>query len=146
MGLDSECDLVLDAALDAARSAAPSPACGTASSASTSASTPRCVAEALARARLADRRHRGARAAEPRSLAPLPPPPDAADAELRAPEGGALDLTFLDGLVCDPERPGPDKLLETFVPEGLRRPVHRSLAGWALGAAARCSRSPRSGG
>jgi phospholipase D1/2 len=62
----------------------------------------------------------------PRSLEPLPPPSAKDDAEV------ALDLTFLDGLVADPERPASDKLLETFVPDGLRHPVRRSLAGWAV--------------
>src|SRR6185436_3729283 len=38
----------------------------------------------------------------------------------------------LDGLVCDPERPAPDKLLEAAVPASLRRPLRRSLAGWGL--------------
>jgi phospholipase D1/2 len=85
---------------------------------------------------------------EGRSLQPIPHPDDAADADAAAdgalapeaagvdPTGGeraaGVDLTFLDGLVCDPERPAPDKLLSVFVPEGLRRPVRRSLAGWAL--------------
>ena len=42
----------------------------------------------------------------------------------------SIHLAFLDGLVCDPERPAADLLVETFVPTGLRTPVHRSLRGW----------------
>jgi phosphatidylserine/phosphatidylglycerophosphate/cardiolipin synthase-like enzyme/uncharacterized membrane protein YdjX (TVP38/TMEM64 family) len=130
MGLDSECDLILDAALDARAGAA------------IAGLRNRLLAEHLGTeaAVIAERllahdsliRTIEALRDKPRSLAPLPPPPRSNPADLRPPDN-ALDLTFLDGLVCDPERPGPDKLIEAFVPEGLRRPVHRSLAGWALG-------------
>jgi phospholipase D1/2 len=73
-----------------------------------------------------------------RSLVPLPEPPGGAEAEA-APAAGAkrtLDLAFLDGLACDPEQPAPDELLAMLVPEGLRRPVRRSLVGWGLVVAA----------
>ncbi len=126
MGLDTECDLVLDAAID------PS-AVGAIVSlrnrllAEHLGATPEAVDIALrARGSLiaaVDALRGGAR-----SLEPLPPQVPARIDANKAP----LDLTFLDGLVCDPERPAPDKLLETFLPEPVRSPVRRSLVGWLL--------------
>ncbi|HET6280984.1 MAG TPA: VTT domain-containing protein [Polyangia bacterium] len=62
-----------------------------------------------------------------RTLKPLPVPDDAH--RLPAPP---LNLAVFDGLVCDPEHPAPDKLLGEFVPPELRRPIHKSLLGYAL--------------
>jgi phosphatidylserine/phosphatidylglycerophosphate/cardiolipin synthase-like enzyme/uncharacterized membrane protein YdjX (TVP38/TMEM64 family) len=133
MGLDSECDLVLDAALDP-RAGGAAAALRDRLLAEHLGVEPRAVADALdARGSLIAAVESLAGGA--RSLVPLPRPADPGDAALRA-AAGRFDLTFLDGLVCDPERPAQDKLLEAFVPEGLRRPVHRSLTGWALGLAA----------
>jgi uncharacterized membrane protein YdjX (TVP38/TMEM64 family) len=38
---------------------------------------------------------------------------------------------MMDGLVCDPERPAPDQLIEQLVPSEYRRPLHRSLLRYA---------------
>ena len=136
MGLDTECDLVLDAALDAGLRGR-SRACATACWPSTWGRRPRPSTTRWRPAARSSRPSRRCRAGRARSI-PLPTPsvdeagalrPDAAAAM----GGPPVDLTFLDGLVCDPERPAPDQLLATFVPEGLRRPVHRSLTGWVLG-------------
>ena len=142
MGLDTECDLVLDSELDPRfgpviaslrnRLLAEHLDCD-----------PQAVADALAgRGSLIDAVE--ALRGRSRSLAPLPHPspgeaevarpvPDAAAAGAAKP---ALDLAFLDGLACDPERPAPDQLLAMLVPEALRPPVRRSLAGWGLVVAA----------
>jgi len=45
---------------------------------------------------------------------------------------GTMDLAFLDGLACDPEQPAHDELFARLVPEGLRRPMRRSLVGWGI--------------
>src|SRR5262249_57960012 len=74
----------------------------------------------------------GAGAAARRPAFPPPPPPPHRPGGGAAPPPAGLALPFLDGLVCDPERPAPALLLETLVPEPLRRPVHRSLTGLAL--------------
>jgi len=139
MGLDTECDLILDAELD--------PQLG-----ATIASLrnrllgehlgcrPDAVADAFA---AADGSLIGAveslRVGD-RSLAPLPPA-SAADEAAAAPApsaaaGPTLDLAFLDGLACDPEQPAPDELISMVVPTGLRRPVRRSLFGWGVVVAA----------
>ena len=134
MGVDTECDLVLDAELD--------PRLGP-----TIASLrnrllaehlecdPQAVADALgARDSLigAVESLRG----RARSLAPLPKPPatdeDAAAAAVAGTSKPPVHLAFLDGLVCDPEQPAPDQLMAMLVPEGLRPPVRRSLVGWGL--------------
>jgi uncharacterized membrane protein YdjX (TVP38/TMEM64 family) len=133
MGLDTECDLVLDADLDPRfgpvvaslrdRLLAEHLDCD-----------PQAVADRLA--------ERGSLIAavealrgRSRSLSPLPlPTPEQADPAAVA--GPPLDLAFLDGLACDPERPAPDALLAMLVPEALRPPVRRSLVGWGLALAA----------
>jgi len=134
MGVDTECDLVLDAELD--------PRLGP-----TIASLrnrllaehlecdPQAVADALgARDSLigAVESLRG----RARSLAPLPKPPatdeDAAAAAVAGTSRPPVHLAFLDGLACDPEQPAPDQLMAMLVPEGLRPPVRRSLVGWGL--------------
>jgi uncharacterized membrane protein YdjX (TVP38/TMEM64 family) len=121
MGLDTECDLALDAGAE-----------------------PRLAADIAGfRDRLLGE-HLGAAPAEvaaaraatgsligavdrlrggPRSLEPLPVPAD---------DAPTVGLAILDGLVCDPERPAPDRLIEDLVPTELRRPVNRSLLGWGL--------------
>jgi len=130
MGLDSECDLVLDAALDP-RLGAPIAALRNRLVGEHLGVEPAAVADALA-ARGSLIGAIEALAGGPRTLVPLPRPAAPGPGELRALARAGLDLTFLDGLVCDPERPAPDLLLETLVPEPLRRPVHRSLTGFAL--------------
>jgi uncharacterized membrane protein YdjX (TVP38/TMEM64 family) len=126
MGLDSECDLVLDAELDG-RLAAPIAGLRARLLAEHLGATPAAVATAIA--------DRGsligaidALAGGPRTLVPLPVPATTPD----LPSGVSVDLTFLDGLVCDPERPAPDHLFDTVLPDGLRPPVRRSLIGWAI--------------
>jgi phosphatidylserine/phosphatidylglycerophosphate/cardiolipin synthase-like enzyme/uncharacterized membrane protein YdjX (TVP38/TMEM64 family) len=126
MGLDSECDLVLDAELDGRLSAA---IAGLRNRllAEHLGTTPAAVAVAIA-----DRRSLigavDALAGGARTLVPLPVPAATADVA----NGAPVDLTFLDGLVCDPERPAPDLLFDTVVPDGFRPPMRRSLAGWAI--------------
>ena len=127
MGLDTECDLALDAALD--------PRLGPV----VEQFRDRLLAEHLGvdraglrrragRPRLADRGRRGAaRGAAHAGHAARPGRPGRGGGGGRRP---SLHLAFLDGLVCDPERPAADLLVETFVPTGLRTPVHRSLRGW----------------
>ena len=128
MGLDTECDLALDAALD--------PRLGPV----IDAFRDRLVAEHLGvdphilRDRLAKdgsliatvESLRGG----PRTLEPLPLPADPGAAVAGVSAGSSLNLALFDGLLCDPERPAPDLLVDTFVPTGLRTPVHRSLRGW----------------
>ena len=130
MGLDSECDLALDAALDRRlgpvverfRDQLVSEHLGV---------DPRVFAQALASRRSligAIEQLRGA----PRTLEALPLPADPDAGAAGAAAGPSLHLAFLDGLVCDPERPAADLIVDTFVPTGLRTPVHRSLRGWVV--------------
>jgi uncharacterized membrane protein YdjX (TVP38/TMEM64 family) len=122
MGLDSECDLVLEA--DGPQGEEE----GTAQAISRFRT--RLLAEHLGVApdlvaeRVAERGVAGAVAwlrGGPRSLEPLE--------ESVAP---VLNLAVLDGLVCDPERPaGLDVLLAEFVPDVSRTPAQRALAGLA---------------
>jgi len=143
MGLDTECDLVIEASGDPARQAA------------IAGFRDRLLAEHLGAAPEAVAAEIGRRGsllagiealrAGERTLAPLPtngapaaaPVPDARGAsKSRSRESGpvlnlAFNLAFLDGLVCDPERPAPDLLLDRFVAAEHRRPMHRSLLGWA---------------
>jgi phosphatidylserine/phosphatidylglycerophosphate/cardiolipin synthase-like enzyme/uncharacterized membrane protein YdjX (TVP38/TMEM64 family) len=121
MGLDTECDLVLEAddTLE-----------GRAAARAIARFRTRLLAEHLGVApdlvteRVAERGVAGAVAwlrGGPRSLEPLE-------------EGVApvLNLAVLDGLVCDPERPaGVEKLLAEFVPDDARTPAQRALAGLA---------------
>jgi phosphatidylserine/phosphatidylglycerophosphate/cardiolipin synthase-like enzyme/uncharacterized membrane protein YdjX (TVP38/TMEM64 family) len=123
MGVDTECDLVLDADLE--------PGLGPAIAALRSrllgehlAVEPQVVADTLA-ARGSLIATITALGTGPRTLAPVPPPPEADEAAIRA-----LNLAVMDGLVCDPERPAPDQLLALLVPESARRPAHRSLTRW----------------
>ncbi|MFL5303892.1 MAG: VTT domain-containing protein [Polyangia bacterium] len=125
MGLDSECDLVLDVALD--------PRLGPVVEhfrdrlLSEHLGVDRQVfADALAARGSLIAAVEGLRGA-PRTLDTLPIP---ADPDAGAGAAPSIHLAFLDGLVCDPERPAADLLVETFVPTGLRTPVHRSLRGW----------------
>jgi phospholipase D1/2 len=128
MGLDSECDLVFDAALDRSLTG-PIADLRDRLLAEHLGTTADAVASAL--------RNRGSLVAVVdelagqglRTLLPLPLPADNVE---DLPPSITVDLTFLDGLVCDPERPGPDQLIETIVPPEMRHPVRRSLAGWAL--------------
>jgi phospholipase D1/2 len=124
MGVDTECDLVLDATLDPGL--APSIA-GLRNRllGEHLAAPPQVVADTLA-ARGSLLATVAALGGGPRTLAPLPAPPAADEAALQA-----LNLAVMDGLVCDPERPAPDQLLGLLVPESLRRPAHRSLTRWA---------------
>jgi len=125
MGLDSECDLAIDGQADARLRLA---IAGFRNRllAEHLGATEQQLAEALAA-------HGSLVAAvqslrgNPRTLQPLPVPDDAHP--LPAPP---FNLAVFDGLVCDPERPAPDKLLGEFVPPELRRPIHRSLLGYAL--------------
>ena len=137
MGLDTECDLVLDADLDARLG----PAIASLRNrllAEHLDCDPQAIADALAaRGSLIEAVEslRG----RARSLEPLPRPAPADERDAPAAPAGvkpALDLAFLDGLACDPEQPAPDELLAMLVPEGLRRPVRRSLVGWGLVVAA----------
>jgi phospholipase D1/2 len=137
MGLDTECDLVLDADLDA-RLAGPITSLRNRLIAEHLDCDPQAVADALAArgsliAAVESLRGRA------RSLAPLPVPAADGEAETQPAAAAAkppVDLAFLDGLACDHERPAPDALLAMLVPEGLRRPVRRSLVGWGLAIAA----------
>ena len=135
MGLDTECDLVLDA--DIAPALQPVIAqLRDRLLAEHMGVEPRAVADALdARGSLiaAIDALRAAAGADARTLAPLPRP---APADPAAAPATMYGLAFLDGLACDPERPAPDQLIATFVPAPLRRPVRRSLAGWAIVVAA----------
>jgi phospholipase D1/2 len=125
MGLDTECDLAIDAQLE--------PQVGPAIEAFRN----RLLAEHLdvqpgeVAAALASHgslvRAIEALAGRPRSLVALPVPADPGP-----PVGPSVDLAFLDGLVCDPERPAADLLIGRFVSEDLHRPIHRSLGGWVF--------------
>jgi phosphatidylserine/phosphatidylglycerophosphate/cardiolipin synthase-like enzyme/uncharacterized membrane protein YdjX (TVP38/TMEM64 family) len=135
MGLDSECDLVLDAELDERLS-------GAIRSlrhrllAEHLDCDPQAVADGLA-ARGSLIAAVEALRGRARSLAPLPEPAASSEPEPVTVGGKPpLDLAFLDGLACDPEQPAPDRLLAMLVPEGLRPPVRRSLVGWGLAIAA----------
>jgi len=131
MGLDSECDLVLDAELDT-RLSAPIASLRNRLIGEHLDCDPQAVADGLAShgsliAAIESLRGRA------RSLAPLPAPPadSAAEATIAAAKR-PVDLAFLDGLACDPEQPAPDQLLAMIVPEPLRPPVRRSLVGWGI--------------
>ncbi len=128
MGLDTECDLALDAALD--------PRLGPVVDgfrdrlvAEHLGVEPRILREATARLGSLIGAVESLRGA-PRTLEALPVPADPGAAVAGAPSGSSLNLAMFDGLFCDPERPAPDLLVDTFVPTGLRTPVHRSLRGW----------------
>jgi phosphatidylserine/phosphatidylglycerophosphate/cardiolipin synthase-like enzyme/uncharacterized membrane protein YdjX (TVP38/TMEM64 family) len=139
MGLDTECDLALDAGLDP-RLGADVARFRNRLLAEHLGATPDEVAGALAASGsliAAVDRLRG----KPRSLEPLPEPAEAAGASHGARAGngnGTFGLNFavLDGLVCDPERPAPDRLIDELVPAELRPPLRRSLLGWGVAAAA----------
>jgi uncharacterized membrane protein YdjX (TVP38/TMEM64 family) len=126
MGLDTECDVILDADLDARLGDAVASLRNRLIGEHLDCD-PLAVADALAaRGSLIDAVDslRG----RARSLAPLPTPA----AEEPAPASAPVGLAFLDGLACDPEQPAPDELLSRLVPEGLRHPVRRSLVGWGM--------------
>jgi phosphatidylserine/phosphatidylglycerophosphate/cardiolipin synthase-like enzyme/uncharacterized membrane protein YdjX (TVP38/TMEM64 family) len=124
MGLDTECDLAIDAADDrrarlgvaSLRDRLLAEHLGTA---------PATVAREIARRGSLLRAIDHLRGGE-RTLTPLPPN-GAGDDAAAAP----LNLAMMDGLVCDPERPAPDKLIEQLVPTEYRRPFHRSLLRYA---------------
>jgi phosphatidylserine/phosphatidylglycerophosphate/cardiolipin synthase-like enzyme/uncharacterized membrane protein YdjX (TVP38/TMEM64 family) len=121
MGLDTECDLVLEAddGPEGQTTAQAIARFRTRLLAEHLGVAPELVAE-----RAAERGVGGAVASlrgGPRSLEPL--------AEAAAP---MVNLAVLDGLVCDPERPaGVEKLLDEFVPDAARTPAQRALAGLA---------------
>jgi uncharacterized membrane protein YdjX (TVP38/TMEM64 family) len=125
VGLDSECDLVIEAGDDQRLRKA------------TADLRDRLLGEHLGRpaadVAVALRTHGGLVAAVEalrggdRSLHPLPIPDDQSLAD-----DGPVNLAMMDGLVCDPERPPPDQLVEAFVPPAFRRPVHRSLLVYAV--------------
>jgi phosphatidylserine/phosphatidylglycerophosphate/cardiolipin synthase-like enzyme/uncharacterized membrane protein YdjX (TVP38/TMEM64 family) len=141
MGLDTECDLALDAAADG-RLAGDIASFRNRLLAEHLAVEPYQVADALAaRGSLAGavealRAHGGpnGQGSNVRTLEPLPVP--AVERDL---PGVAVNLAVLDGLVCDPEQPAPQKIIEDFVPTELRRPVHRSLFGWGVLLLALCA-------
>jgi phosphatidylserine/phosphatidylglycerophosphate/cardiolipin synthase-like enzyme/uncharacterized membrane protein YdjX (TVP38/TMEM64 family) len=126
MGIDTECDLALDAALDP-RLHGDIAVLRNRLLAEHLGSTPEVVAATLAeRGSLigaVDELRGGAR-----SLEPLPANGEATD----EPANLAVNFAILDGLVCDPERPAPERLIDEMVPAELRRPVRRSLLGWGL--------------
>ena len=135
MGLDTECDLVLDADLDARLGGAIA-SLRQRLLAEHLDCEPQAVADTMAArgsliAAVESLRGRA------RSLALLPTPAVTSEPEPVTVGGKPpLDLAFLDGLACDPEQPAPDRLLAMLVPEGLRPPVRRSLVGWGLVVAA----------
>ena len=136
MGLDTECDLILDADLDPRLG----PVVATLRNrllAEHLDCDPQAVADALA-ARGSLIAAVEALRGRPRSLAvlPAPSPESEAAAEASTATKPSVGLAFLDGLACDPERPAPDQLLAMLVPEGMRPPVRRSLVGWGLVVAA----------
>jgi uncharacterized membrane protein YdjX (TVP38/TMEM64 family) len=142
MGLDTECDLAIEASGDPARQAAIA-AFRDRLLAEHLGASPETVAVEISRRGSLLAGIEALRAGE-RTLAPLPAngarggAPAAASlpgaARPREPGGPvinlAFNLAFLDGLVCDPEQPAPDLLLDRFVPVEHRRPMHRSLLGW----------------
>jgi phosphatidylserine/phosphatidylglycerophosphate/cardiolipin synthase-like enzyme/uncharacterized membrane protein YdjX (TVP38/TMEM64 family) len=139
MGLDTECDLALDAELDPRLHGVIAGFRNTLLAEHLGVEE-QAVADALA-ARGSLIAAVDALRGGPRTLAllPIPAADSAAEPNTAATDAAAapavapsFDLAFLDGLVCDPERPAPDLLLERFVPADLRRPVHRSLTGWVL--------------
>jgi phospholipase D1/2 len=138
MGLDTECDLVLDAELDARLGSAIA-SLRNRLIAEHLDCDPQAVADALTGHGSLIGAVESLRG-RPRTLAPQsvhdangePEPPHVAAGAGKPP----VDLAFLDGLACDPEKPAPDELLAMLVPEGLRRPVRRSLVGWGLALAA----------
>jgi phosphatidylserine/phosphatidylglycerophosphate/cardiolipin synthase-like enzyme/uncharacterized membrane protein YdjX (TVP38/TMEM64 family) len=130
MGLDTECDLALDAELQ--------PRVGPAIEAFRNRLLaehldvrPEEVAAALA-SQASLIRAIEALAGRPRSLETLPIPADPSGDLVPVVAGPTVGLAFLDGLVCDPERPAADLLIGRFVSEDLHRPLHRSLAGWVF--------------
>jgi phosphatidylserine/phosphatidylglycerophosphate/cardiolipin synthase-like enzyme/uncharacterized membrane protein YdjX (TVP38/TMEM64 family) len=138
MGLDTECDLVLDAELD------PRVADAIASLRNRLIAEhldcdPQAVADALTGHGSLIRAVESLRG-RARTLAPLPVHDENGEQPAHEAVTGVgkppVDLAFLDGLACDPEKPAPDELLAMLVPEGLRRPVRRSLVGWGLALAA----------
>ncbi|HXI58988.1 MAG TPA: VTT domain-containing protein [Polyangia bacterium] len=127
VGLDSECDLVIDADDDLRLRP------------TVAGLRDRLLAEHLgcqapAVAAALDARGSLVAAVEslresPRTLQPLPiPEGDTPASWTEVP----VNLAVLDGLVCDPERPPPDQIVEAFVPPSFRRPVHSSLLRYAL--------------
>jgi phosphatidylserine/phosphatidylglycerophosphate/cardiolipin synthase-like enzyme/uncharacterized membrane protein YdjX (TVP38/TMEM64 family) len=127
MGLDSECDLALDAALDGRlhgdiagfRNRLLAEHLGTtAEEVAAALATRGSLIEAVEALR------GGARSLEPLPIAEPVPNGDA--------NGHALNLAILDGLVCDPERPAPDRLIDDLVPSEMRPPMRRSLLGWGV--------------
>jgi phosphatidylserine/phosphatidylglycerophosphate/cardiolipin synthase-like enzyme/uncharacterized membrane protein YdjX (TVP38/TMEM64 family) len=130
MGLDTECDLVLDAGVEprlrdavvGLRDRLLAEHLGT---------SPDVVAGAVTTHGSLIRGIDALRGG-PRSLEPLPPAAASPEAVLPGGTDAPINLAILDGLVCDPESPAPDLLLNDFVPGELRRPVHRSLLGWGL--------------
>jgi uncharacterized membrane protein YdjX (TVP38/TMEM64 family) len=133
MGLDTECDLILDADLDA-RLAPAIASLRNRLLAEHLDCDPQALADGIAAHGSLIEAVESLRG-RARSLAPLPEPTGADEPALpHAPPGSipTLDLAFLDGLACDPEQPAHDVLLAMLVPEGLRPPVRRSLVGWGL--------------
>jgi phospholipase D1/2 len=128
MGLDTECDLAIDAGGDPARAAI---VAGLRNRllAEHLGTSPEALAAAVAQRGSLLQAIAASAAAGARTLQPLP----IDDVE---PPGGAAKLTvnlaFLDGLVCDPEQPAPDRLLAELVPSEYRRPMHRSLLRYAV--------------
>jgi phospholipase D1/2 len=121
MGLDTECDLVLEAGEGPEGEALAQGIARfrTRLLAEHLGAAPDLVAEQVARIGVAATV--SALRGGPRSLEPLE-------------EGAApvFNLAVLDGLVCDPERPaGVEKLLDEFVPDHARTPAQRALAGLA---------------
>lgn len=119
MGLDTECVLALDAELDS-RAAAVIARLRDELLAEHLGSSPATVRSRLAAGGLTlavDELGGG-----PRRLAALDGSIDQAP---------ALNFAILDGVVCDPERPAPDKLLAMMVPAEMRPPIHRSVLRWA---------------
>jgi phosphatidylserine/phosphatidylglycerophosphate/cardiolipin synthase-like enzyme/uncharacterized membrane protein YdjX (TVP38/TMEM64 family) len=130
MGLDSECDLVVDAG------ASPEVARGVvglrdrllAEHLGTDARTVSATIEQTGSLIAAIERLRGG----PRTLEPLVIPPDLP--ELSS-EGLGFNLALMDGFVSDPERPAPDFVAEEIVPPEARQPAIRSVVGWTIAVA-----------
>src|SRR5207249_3910862 len=120
LGLDTECDLVVEAGTPGGRPGADPVSVAIAQFRTRLVAehlglTPRALEGRLAAAGSLGAAIEASRG-RPRTLEPLP--------ESTAP---AIDLAGLEGLVGDPERPiAPDKLMEQFVPEPFKRPARRS--------------------